>query len=121
MSKHNHTLEARSPRKLAKAERRQWVRYGSTLEVSIRRLGSKDDASWSGELRDVSAVGAGVVSQAAVDPGALLEVRPLYRILDFTSKLMMRVRKSAELPTGGWLLGCTFVRELSETEFARLL
>jgi hypothetical protein len=108
------------PRPLAKAERRQWIRYAAAMEVSIRPLGMKDDRSFTGELRDVSFVGAGLVCETPVQKGALLEVRPLYRTWSAVGRLMMRVRTVKE-SSGVHTLGCTFVRQLTEEELQGML
>lgn len=108
------------PRPLAKAERRQWIRYATAMEVSIRLLGTKDDRSFTGELRDVSFVGAGLVCETPVQKGALLEVRPLYRTWTSVGRLMMRVRSVKETD-GVNALGCTFVRQLTEQELQGML
>jgi hypothetical protein len=108
------------PRPLAKAERRQWIRYTTAMEVSIRPLGVKDDRSFTGELRDVSFMGVGLVCESPVQKGALLEVRPLYRVWSSMGRLMMRVR-SAKESSGVYTLGCTFVRQLTEEELQGML
>jgi hypothetical protein len=107
--------------KLIKTERRQWIRYSSGVEVTCRLLGTGEDHSWSGEIQDVSAMGAGLVCSCAFERGAMLEVQPLYRVWNFGGALRMRVKHSIVLPSGSWLLGCTFERELSEEELRGLL
>jgi hypothetical protein len=106
---------------LAKAERRQWIRYPSAMEVSIRLLGAKEENTYPGELRDVSFVGAGLVSERCFERGTLLEVRPLNQSWSNTGKLLMRVRSTEGMASGTWSLGCTFVRHLTEEELQRLL
>jgi hypothetical protein len=121
MSNSTPSVAAPPVRSLAKSERRQWIRYNTSLLVSIRRFGARDDLAWRGQLRDLSATGAGLVSESAVDVGAVLEVRPLNCTWNIAVKLTVRVRKTVTLPTGGWLLGCTFVRQLTDEELQSLL
>lgn len=121
MTKNTRPADAPLPRTLAKSERRQWIRYAATMAVGIRRFGARDDSAWRGELCNVSAAGAGLVSEAAVELEAVLEVRPLHRTWNAALKLMVRVRKLVELPGGSWLLGCTFVRQLTDEELRGLL
>jgi hypothetical protein len=110
-----------TPRKIARAERRQWIRYPSSLAVQIRPFGARDDRTWLGKLQDVSFVGIGLISELPVEPGAVLEMRPQSRAWTAALKLTVRVRKAVELPEGGWLLGCTLVRQLTDQELEGLL
>lgn|SRR5262249_21661367 len=107
--------------KIAKAERRQWIRYSTPLTVSLRRFGAQENSVWNGQLQDVSATGAGLVSEWAVDVGAILEVRPTNCAWSLEQKLTVRVRKVVKLARGGWRLGCTFVRKLTDEELQGML
>jgi hypothetical protein len=121
MSEITPTVEPPRPENLQKVERREWVRYPSRLEVTCRLFGTPDDHSWPAELRDVSAIGCGLVTGCSFVRGSILEVRPVNQTWDFGRKLLVRVKNATLLPCGIWQLGCTFVRELGEAEMQKLL
>jgi hypothetical protein len=121
MSDKTPTVDAAPPEILQKTERREWVRYPSSLEVTCRLFGTPDDHGWPAELQNVSALGCRLITSCSFGRGAILEVRPQNRAWDLNHKLLVRV-KNATLQSGGnWQLGCTFVRELSDEELMALL
>jgi hypothetical protein len=120
-SKKTHPIERSSTANLAKTERRQWIRYPSGVDVTCRLFGTREDHSWDGELHSVSAVGAGLVCTCTFQRGAILEVRPKDSSWNQIAKLLMRVKNATMLPRGSWMLGCTFVRELTDEELRALL
>ena len=98
-----------------KQERRGSIRYPCGQEVTFRLFGMPDDHCWNAELLDVSASGAGLVTGCAFGRGTVLEVRPADRSLT-VSRLLMRVNNVTMRADDAWLLGCTFVREVSDAE-----
>jgi hypothetical protein len=120
MSETVHSPEATIPEVLVRQERRQWVRYPSGQGVTCRLFGTPDDHNWKAELQDVSASGAGLVTGCAFGRGAVLEVRPIDKTWRI-SRVLLRVKHSSMRADGQWLLGCTFVGELSETDLRTLL
>jgi hypothetical protein len=120
MSETLHSVDAENSPALVKQERREWVRYPSGQEVTCRLFGTPDDHGWSAALQDVSASGAGLVSGCAFGRGSVLDVRPTDRVWT-AGRVLLRVKNSTLRADGQWLLGCTFVRELSEADLRTML
>jgi hypothetical protein len=107
---------------LVKSERRDWVRHASTVQgVYCRLFGDDRHHTFTGELQNISAQGAGLVCTFAFRTGAILELKPISSADQFPSKLLVRVKSSTARANGEWLLGCTFVRELSDEELEGLV
>src|SRR6516164_9741853 len=120
MSETTRSAQADALPGLIKQERRGWVRYPPGQAVTCRLFGTPDDHTWNAELLDVSASGAGVVTGCTFGRGAVLDVRPAEKAWP-VSRLIMRVKNASMRADGQWLLGCTFVRELSDAELLALL
>jgi len=52
-------------------ERRAWVRYASSCEVSYQNAGALKDAGWPGKVFDISAGGIGLLLRHRFPPGVL--------------------------------------------------
>ncbi len=115
MSKKSLSPEARLAKRHQKTERRGWVRYPSDLEVSCRLVGTNERHVWAGKVEDISAVGVGLIMNCTFRHGALLSLAPS-KGTETVQSVLARVRDTTAQPGGCWLIGCSFVRELSEQE-----
>jgi hypothetical protein len=96
-------------------DRRGWLRFRSSLEIIYQPL-EVQPLAWRTALGiDVSATGIGLQVDRPLPLGSLLRVELFDGVM-----LAIVVRLSG--PTeAGWQVGCNFVRELTEDEFARAL
>jgi hypothetical protein len=105
----------------ARGERRAHVRYPHALRTSCRPLGLEARATWTARIEDVSQAGVVLETDREVRTGAVLVVALEGMGGRFSRPLLARVMNVRPRPAGGWHLGCTFVRSLSENEVQALL
>lgn len=107
---------------LSPAERRAWVRYPCQLETSCQPVVAADATTWAGKLLDLSEGGVGVVLSRRFEAGTLLAIEiPEKDGGGGTRSLVARVVRVTRYPAGDWLLGCSFVRPLSDEDVKALL
>lgn len=90
-------------------ERRAETRMAVPRAGALLEIAGGAEAPRRGELRDVSAFGAGLVVPGPVPTRALLQVR----FQRAGAPLLARVAHATPVP-GGWLAGCAFVAELDD-------
>jgi hypothetical protein len=105
-------------------ERRVWVRFANTQDMSGRSVTSliKDegDTAWFGLIRNVSPTGIALIISRRFELGSAL-------ILELSTKpegnlrLPVRVVHATPDKKGRWLIGCTFVSPLSEEDLLTCL
>ena len=106
---------AASSKRLAKSERRDWVRHATAIRsVYCRLFGDDEHHRFTAELKNISAQGLGLVCKYSFNAGALLELKPIASSDQTLPKLLVRVKSSTPQSKGDWLVGCTFVRELDD-------
>jgi PilZ domain-containing protein len=121
MSDQVASVEAVGVRKPQVRERRQFVRYPCQVEVVCRVYGSKDQAVYPALSQDVSVQGIGLILSSCLNRGLILEVKPQSARWETIRSVLARVRSATALPDGRWLIGCSFVRPLTEEELASWL
>src|SRR5438874_6127185 len=97
-------------------ERRAWVRYASSCEVTCQG-GALKDAGWPGKVLDVSLGGIGLLLRHRFPPGAPLIVELKKANSRFHRTVSVRVMHSRPVIAQGdhcWLVGCAFSQPLSE-------
>src|SRR5262245_30964256 len=110
-----------SAHSVADRDRRVRVRYTQTLKTYAQRgEGDVDQLRWMGRVSNISGNGIGFTLQHRFEPGTFLtlEIENAARTVSHTFQIeVVRI-----LPQpGGWLLGCIFLRELTEDEVQALL
>jgi hypothetical protein len=102
---------------------RVWERFPCDLPTKCQPVAARQDKDivWSGTLRDISVGGVGVVLSRRFEPGMGLAVELPGAEPGMSETLLARVVYVRRLPEGGWLLGCAFISQLSETELDSLL
>ena len=109
-------------RKVQGAERRAWIRYPRRLLTMWQLFGSsRQEDSWTAQLRDVSQTGIGLVVNRTFPPGTVLTVRLQTGSRKFSRTMLVRVKHSAAQANGDWVIGCTFVVKLKDDELRELL
>ena len=94
------------------AERRASGRRPSTARVSYQPIAADGDAPKAARVRDVSALGVGLILPRPVAPGALLRVDFEGVTGGVVRSVLARVVHAAA--DAGGVVGCSFVRELDE-------
>jgi hypothetical protein len=102
-------------------ERRVFVRHECSVETySQPGEGRLDQVWWPATVRNLSTAGIGLVLSRRFATGTLLAVELVSKPEGNGRKLLAHVRHATE-QEDGWLLGCVFTEELSDTDLAALL
>jgi hypothetical protein len=100
---------------------RAWVRYAATVQVAFHEVVAAEHAPERAPVINVSAGGVAMRSVRSFERGTLLQLE--FRGLDGQplAPRLARVVHAKPIPEGGWTLGCTFVRELSDEDVQALM
>jgi hypothetical protein len=102
----------------AQDERRVWLRFPSDLETTVLPAGGGDPVRLTARLRNISLGGISLRVDRPFEPGDLLSVElPGATEQSFCTALACVVHASQGAEEG-WILGCTFARELGEEDLA---
>lgn len=118
MSELNHPP---SPDPSRPVERRAWVRYPCAGDTSCLPIVAAPDSQWPGQVVDLSAGGVGVLLPRRFETGTVLSIEVQEKEGEGTRHLIGRVVRVTRGPDNRWLLGCTFVRPLTEDDVQALL
>jgi hypothetical protein len=113
---------ARLARSLTELERRCETRRTCELATSWYLFGAREEQSWAGAARDISTGGIRLVLDQGLKPGTLLYIclrRP--DDTDYRRPKLVRVRWATAKEDGTWVIGCSFVKNLHDTELHELL
>ena len=102
------------------AERRASVRYPSQCATPCHPV-PEGDVLCRARVVDISTTGVGLLVDSFVEPETLLGVEMQCDDPALTYTLLVEVRHTVKRAEGEWLLGCSFVRDLSEEELRALL
>ena len=103
-------------------DRRRWVRHPPPPAALARLQTAAGAAFEPAAVRDLSAGGVGLVVAAPINPGRGVSVELFNAATQFRSLVVADVVYVAALvDSAGWILGCTFDRELSTGELKGLL
>jgi hypothetical protein len=100
--------------------RRTVVRYPSPLLGSCRPARTNKRSVWAARVRDVSAVGLGLLVRRRFEPGTVLAVEELDAAGAGPALVLVAVVHATAQRGGVWLLGCKFVKELGAAEIRAL-
>jgi hypothetical protein len=97
-------------------------RFPCELPTACQPVASRNDKDlvWSGTIRDISVGGVGIVLSRRFEPGMGLQIELPGSEPGMGETLLARVVYVRRLPEG-WLLGCSFISQLSEHEIEELL
>ncbi|HMC63684.1 MAG TPA: PilZ domain-containing protein [Gemmataceae bacterium] len=113
----SQTVTLTSTNQASAAERRKSARSPCVVEGLARPLGEGTGLSWQATIRDISSHGVALICRRRFERGTYVMVEretapPAPRRLR-----LVRVIYAHELEDGsGWLIGCAFASELSQTE-----
>jgi hypothetical protein len=116
----NDEALAPEPTELSLFDRRGADRYECGGQPFWRVVGAGTVDPSPGRVRDVSTTGIGLYVQQPLKPGTVfvLTLQTSHRL---SRPLPVRVMHSTRQPDGDWLVGCQFVRRLSEQDLQALL
>ena len=101
-------------------ERRVSVRHLSGMEAMSRPLDVQDTISWGATVRDISAGGIGLMVCYPFRRGTYLAV-DLLGTNGALRTLLTRVIHTEDLPDGTWLVGCEFVKPLTDSDLELMI
>jgi hypothetical protein len=108
-------------RSIQASERRAWVRYPRRLQSLWQVFGARAEEPWTADVQDISQTGIGLILQRAFPAASVLTVRLRTAAQKLSRTMLVRVRHCTALPDGQWLVGCTFVVQLTDEELRELL
>jgi len=102
-------------------DQRRARRYQTRPLGPIDLVVGTDEAIGNLRLRDISARGMGLVTERRLAPEPLLTARIYNPLLNYFTKIPMRVVYNIESGHGEWMVGCAFDRDLHPEEMRGLL
>jgi hypothetical protein len=106
--------------KAAEPDRRTWVRFACPTRAFCTSLAGGEPDRRPAQVLDISASGMGLLVDQFHEAGTLLSLELHGPKGDFTRKILACVVRVNPEPDNQWVLGCTFIRELSEEELRGL-
>ena len=99
---------------------RNWTRFPCDVTATVQRLADADPKRYQARVRDISASGVALVLDDDIPTGTLLNAE-LHGASDRTFTILACVVHVTTAPEGGHVLGCNFIRELSEADLQTLM
>lgn len=100
----------------AQSDQRSWVRFPCKARATYRRARLGDQPPLPAQLIDISANGIGLQVAEAIEIGSLLNIQIVSLSGGTELPMLVSVVRVGSGPDGHWLLGCNFLRELSNRE-----
>jgi hypothetical protein len=102
---------------------RVWERFPCDVPAACQPVATRNDKDhvWAATIRDISIGGVGLVLPRRFEPGMGLQIELPGAEPGMGETLLARVVYVRRLPEGTWLMGCSFISQLSEQELERLL
>lgn len=102
-------------------DRRAAVRHFVRPDVTGTASVAKNQRPWKAVIHDLSTTGIGLFLNQSFDPKTDLAVELYSPDMLLCYTVLTRVVHCSRQSNGSWLVGCRFVRELSEDELQNLL
>jgi PilZ domain len=103
------------------SDQRQWMRYCCSATAQYQLVSAKTIEKWPAKVLDISASGIRLSVDQLIDVGALLSLE-LHAADGTASRVMLAcVARLNPTTAGEWILGCNFIRELSDDELQALV
>jgi hypothetical protein len=100
----------------AEDDRRIWFRFPSRRATYCQSAGSDVESGWPAQACDVSRGGLKLLSTRKFERGATLKIGSINESAGNPSMVIAQVRYVTPTPDGKWILGCAFLKELTEEE-----
>jgi hypothetical protein len=100
---------------------RAWVRFSCDAEVEFHAVLGSEQAKSKAKVVNISAGGFAMQTSQKFEGGTLISVGLTGADGNDARPTLARVVHVATRPEGGWVLGCTFVTELSDNDLQALM
>jgi|SRR5438445_3980733 len=97
-----------------RTERRGWIRYLCDVVTSCQRVNAPDDSSVLAKIRNISQGGVNLIVSQPFEAGAILSVELPAGQGEPACTILGCVVHAQPQSNGEWVLGCSFVRELTD-------
>ena len=115
------SASAKTTEKKPGIDRRAAVRHFVRPGVTSTACVPERSRPWKAMIYDLSRTGIGMVMNQSFDAGIELAVELFSPDMVLSYTVLTRVAHSTRQNNRSWLVGCRFVRELSEEELQNLL
>jgi c-di-GMP-binding flagellar brake protein YcgR len=97
-------------------ERRQSVRFPSSLDAICWQPGSPRGEPWSAIVENISVGGIGLLCRRPIVEGSLFLIKLQNNFVDMSSPMHARAVHVSAKGEESWLIGCQFLHELDEKQ-----
>jgi hypothetical protein len=97
-------------------ERRQSVRFPSSLDAICWQPDSPHGEPWSAIVENISVGGIGLLSRRPIEKGSRFLIKLQNNFVDMSSPMQARAVHVSPMGEESWLIGCEFLRELDENQ-----
>ncbi len=101
-------------------ERRQSVRFPSSLDAICWQPGSPSGEPWSAIVENISVGGIGLLSRRPIEEGSHFLIKLQSNFVDMSSPMHARAVHVSAKGEESWLIGCQFLHELDEKQAQNL-
>jgi hypothetical protein len=102
-------------------ERRESVRFPSSLDAICWQPDSPNGEPWSAIVQNISVGGVGLISRRPIEQGQRFLIKLQSNFVDMSGPMQARAVHLSSKGDEGWLIGCEFLNELAPSEQKRLL
>jgi hypothetical protein len=120
MTNDHHDFPEPAETTAVREDRRRAERYPCGLQPFWRVEGQQQADSPPARVENISTTGIGLRVSEAIKPGTVLVIKLQSADRRLSRPLPARVMHATPQEEGGWLVGCQFVRRLSEEDMQAL-
>lgn len=100
---------------------RAWQRFACDTDTEFHCVVAAEHEKLRAKIRNISAGGFAMLVNHQFEPNTLIQLQMFDAGGQPAQTIMARVVHAGAQPDGAWLLGCTFVTELSDSELEVLM
>lgn len=104
-----------------KRDQRSWVRFPCPFQATFQVVRGTETVNQSAQVVDIAPTGIGLQVLEPLEVGTLISIEMCGREPAQPLTVLASVVRSREQPGDEWMLGCTFIRELTEAELRTLI
>jgi c-di-GMP-binding flagellar brake protein YcgR len=102
-------------------DQRTWVRYPVNIQTRFQKIGDPDEKQHPAQVLNISASGIGLLLTEPAEAGALFNLELIGKEGQLIRTILACVVHSTVRANGDIVVGCNFIRELTEVELKSLL
>ncbi|QVL31887.1 PilZ domain-containing protein [Telmatocola sphagniphila] len=102
-------------------DKRAWRRYNTQGEVRFQKVPSDGLFAGLGKITNISPSGVGLIVEAPVQPGTALKLELRRSSKDRLVNILACCVYLGEKTDDGWIIGCTFIHELTAQDIESLM